>query len=401
MYVKVSSNWDYSIPFEARTYEDQPYSQRVQHGLTVDRQRNHFNAYIFNDMAENMKCAEDGRCRPLIKPSVMYGYYRRFWNTKRTVNAKIADLVNIHKQMIELFRPILLDLLLDRQPTAKDWKRLSDKNEKQVRRVEEDYPHIVGQLKGGVKLLLRNEDGTVSVYPKRIVRKRNDDDRIKEITTAYSSPPLYATSFDQRVFADDAYVRRQRKFWQDGIRVLSKLLEEGYRVRKGQDWILHHIVNNDIALHVIFDNLSLECESRWLENLSENALREIFFAHANVYDEDAFRESELPIPYAFLLDHAKKAVIEHESFVADFRKEMPDNLQKFMISQPKMKNRVHDMIIEAAAALKPYTDESAWAANARRLCPQTRLLHFADGWELVCAALASSGLSSSDPGLSD
>ena len=398
--MKVSSNWDDSIPFEARTYEDQPYSQRVQHGLAVDRQRNHFTAYMFKDMVENTKCAEEGRSGPLIKPDMMYGYYHSFWNTKRTVNAKIADLVNIHKQMIELFKPILLDLLVDRQPTAKDWKRLSDKNEKQVRRTEEDYPHIVGQLKGGVELRLRNKDGTVSVYPRRIVRKGNGDDRTKEITTAYSSPPLYATSFDQRVFADDAYARRQRKFWQDGIRVLSKLLEEGYRVRKGQDWILYHIVNNDIALHVIFGNLSFVCESRWFGNLSENAQREICLAHANVYDEDAFRELGLPIPYAFSLDHAKKAVIEHESFVADFRKEMPDNLQRFMISQPKMKNRVHDMIIEAAAALKPYTDEPAWAANARRLCPQTWLLHFADDWELVCAALASSSLSSSDPGLS-
>ena len=167
-------------------------------------------------------------------------------------------------------------------------------------------------------------------------------------------PRLHCTprALDQRVFADDAYARRQRKFWQDGIRVLSKLLEEGYRVRKGQDWILYHIVNNDIALHVIFGNLSFVCESRWFGNLSENAQREIGFAHANVYDEDAFRELGLLIPYAFSLDHAKKAVIEHESFVADFRKEMPDNLQRFMISQPKMKNRVHDMIIEAAAALK-------------------------------------------------
>ena len=389
----VSSNWDDSIPFEAGTYEDQPFSQRVQHGLAVDRRGNHSMAHFFNDAWESMKSTEAGHPRPLIKPGMMYKCYRRFWNTKRSVNAKIADLVNPHKQMIELFRPILLDLLLDRQPTAKDWKGMSDKNEKQVRRTEEYYPHIVGRLKDDVKLLLRNRDGTFSAYPKKIVRKGNGGDRIKEITTAYSSPPVYPTIFDQRVFADDAYARRQRKFWHDAIRILSTLWEEGHKVRSGQYWLMYHIVNNDIALHIIFDNLSLECESRWFENLSEDAQREIYYAHSKVYDENAFMELGLPLPYDFSLDHAKKAVREHESFVAAFREEIPDNLQRFMISQPKMKNRVYDLIIEAAAALKSHTAESAWAASARQLCPQTWLLHFADDWELVCAALASSSLS--------
>ena len=389
----VSSNWDDSIPFEDETYEDQPFSQRVQHGLAVDRRSNHFGAHFFNDAWESMKSTEAGHPRPLIKPGMMYKYYRRFWNTKRSVNAKIADLVNPHKQMIELFRPILLDLLLDCQPTAKDWKGMSDKNEKQVRRTEEYYPHIVGRLKGGAKLLLRNRDGTFSAYPKKIVRKGNDGDRIKEITTAYSSPPVYPTIFDQRVFADDAYARRQRKFWNDAIRILSTLWEEGHKVRSSQYWLMYHIVNNDIALHIIFDNLSLECESRWFENLSEDAQREIYYAHSKVYDENAFRELGLPLPYAFSLDHAKKAMREHESFVTAFRKEIPDSLQRFMISQPKMKSRVYDLIIEAAAALKPHTAESAWAASARQLCPQTWLLHFADDWELVCTALASSSLS--------
>ena len=385
-------NWNDSILFEAGTYEDQPYSQRVEHGLTVDRSRDNYEAYssmnFFAMMAGKMPPA------PLFYPITQYRMRRRGdWNTKRWANARMADLTNVSKQMVELFTPILLDMLSEDPPTAKGWKKVSEKGEKQVRRTEGYYQHMVVHQNGGARLMLRDKDGIISTYPKRIVRNDIGDSRVAEIATAYSYPTVGGTFFDPRVFADEAYVRRERRFWKDAVRVLSRWLEGGSRIRRQKEWLLYHIVNNDIGLHVLFDNLSVECESRWLKTLDTRSAGEICNGSLRISDEKGSWRVGGTVPDPYDQDNAEKAVQEHELFVADFEKEVPNNLLQFMIPQDKMRKRIRDLIIEAAAALRPHTTESAWAANVRRLCPQTWLLYFADDWELVCTALASSSLS--------
>ena len=78
-----------------------------------------------------------------------------------------------------------------------------------------------------------------------------------------------------RVFADHAYIKRQKKFWEDALTYLSKWIEEGNAIRPNNEWLVRHIVNNDIAMHVIFDNLSLICEMNWFEKLSNKTQYEV------------------------------------------------------------------------------------------------------------------------------
>ena len=385
------SNWNDSIPFEAGTYEDQPYSQRVEHGLTVDRSRDNSKAYCSMNFFAMM--AGELPPVPMFFPITQYRMRRRGgWNTKRWANARMADLTNVSKRMVELFTPILLDMLSNDPPTTRDWKKVSEKGEKQVRRTEGYYQHMVGRQNGGVWLMLRDKDGIITTYPKRIVRNDIGDSRVAEIATPYSYPTVGGTFFDPRVFADEAYVGRERRFWKDAVRVLSRWLEGGGCIRQQKEWLLYHIVNNDIGLHVLFDNLSVECESRWLEALDTRSQAEFCNGSIRIFDEKGSWRIGGTVPDPYDQDNAEKAVNEHKLFVADFEKEVPNNLRRFMVPQDKMRKRIRDLIIEAAAALKPHTVESAWAANVRRLCPQTWLLHFADDWERVCTALASSSL---------
>ena len=366
------------MEFDPKTYGDQPLSQRTQHGLAMDRYSNHYFAYLSTALWNAKEATALGNPIPLIDPAMLYRTQRKLsWHTKRRVNAKIADLDNIHKQMIELLKPVLLDVFLGTQPTARDWKRLSGKDEKQTRRTEEMYQHVV-RRSDNAHVLLREQDGTITAYPQKFDRGGNSDGRFKEITTEYSSPGAGHENFDLRMFADWAYVRRERRFWRDAVQILSRLLEDS-RIRSKKQWLIYHIVNNDIALHVIFDNISVECESRWLTNLGKESQLEIC--------------SGMPLPYDFTKDNAKKAVREHERFVADFEKEIPDNLEKYAISPPKMRKRVYDLIIESAMILKPLTGESVYATNIRRHNPETWLHCPADEWEIICAALATSSLS--------
>ena len=384
-------NWNDSIRFDPATYGDQPYSQRVEHGLTVDRSRDNSKAYLdmnfFAMMEGGMPPA------PMFFPITQYRMRRRGdWNTKRWANAQMVDLTNVRKQMVELFTPILLDMLSNDPPTTRDWKKVSEKGEKQVRRTEGYYQHVVGRQNGGVWLRLRDKDGIITSYPKRIVRNDIGDSRVAEIATPYSYPAVGGASFDPRVFADEAYVRRERRFWKDAVRVLSRWLEGGGCIRRQKEWLLRHIVNNDIGLHVLFDNFSVECESRWLKTLDAESQAKFCNGSLRIFDEKGPWIIGGTVPDPYDQGNAEKAVNEHELFVADFEKEVPDNLRQFMIPQDKMRERIRDLIIEAAATLKPHTVESAWAANVRRFCPQTWLLHFADDWERVCTALASSSL---------
>ena len=382
-------NWNDSTPFESVTYEDQPYGQRLEQGLTVDRGLDNSKAYhsmnLFATMTRKMPAD------PLFWLTVLYRARRRNdWNTRRWANARMVDLTNAGKQMVELFTPILLDMLSADPPTSKDWKRISEKGEKQVRRTEEYYRHVVGKPNGGIRLAIRNEDGTISTYPKRIVRDDVGDSRVAEIATLYSHPTAGYTSFDPRAFADEAYVRREVRFWKSALHVLSRWLEGGGRIRPQKEWLLYHVVNNDIGLHVLFDNLSVECESHWMKTLDAKSQAEFCNGSIRIFDEEGDKCLGGTIPDPYGLDNAKKAVNEHESFLTNFETEVPENLRRFMIPQDKMRERIRDLILEAATELKSRCVGSAMVADVRWLCPQTAFS--ADEWDLVCMALASSRL---------
>lgn len=384
-------NWNDSTSFESGIYEDQPYGQRVEQGLAIDRSRDNSMAYL--DMNLFTMMTRKMPADPLFWLTHLYRARRRDdWNTKRWANARMANLTNASKQMVELFTPILLDMLSADPPTSKAWKSVSEKNEKQVRRTGEYYPHVVDKPNGRIRLALRDKDGIISTYPKRIVRDDIGDDRVAEIATPYSYPAVGHTSFDPKVFADEAYVRRERQFWKHALRVLSRWLEGGGRIRPQKEWLLYHVVNNDIGLHVLFDNLSVECETHWLKTLDTGSQAEFCNGSIRIFDGkgDKYLGGTVPDPYC--LDNAKKAVSEHESFLTDFGTRVPENLRYCMIPQDTMRERIRDLILEAAVELKSHRVESVEAANVRRLCPQT--VFSADDWDLVCMALASNRLQS-------
>lgn len=388
--MKKTGNWNDTIQFDHDTYEEQSFSQRVKHGLTVDRHHANSRSYLhMHSMPWNM-LAE----KPVpVFPIMQYRTRRRHdWNTKRWAYTRIADLANVHKQMLELLNPVLHDMLSDVQPTAVHWKKMSNKGEKQVRRTEKYYQHMVGRPGG--RVMIKNRDGGIDIYPQRIVRKGSEDARVREITTPYSSPDVDGTFFDSRVFADKAYVKRQRIFWKAAVHTLSKWLKGGGRIRRNKEWLLYHIVNNDIASHVLFDNLSEECESHWLSTLDLKPLMEICNGSIGITDENEPVIQIGTVPEPFAQNDAEMAVTEHEKFVADFGKKVPDNLQRYMIPQPKMRKRIRDLIIESAVALKPFSGESDWAAAVRQ-CSSLRTGYccIVPDWELVCAALTSSSLS--------
>ena len=389
------SNWDDSTQFEPETYEDQLYVQRVEQGLTIDRSRNNSRAYLDMNLFEMAKGKIPSD--PLFFLTSLYRTRRKNdWNTKRWANARMVDLINPGKQMVELFRPILLDMLSADPSTLKNWKNSSGKDEKQVRRTKEYYPHVVNKP-NRLRLELWEKDGSISTYPKRIVRDDVRDARVAEIATEYSRPPISSASFDPRVFADEAYIVREAQFWKNALHVLSKWLEDGGRIRPQKAWLPYHIVNNDIGLHVLFDNLSEECESHWLKTLDEKDQAKFCNGSMEISDDKGDKYlvgGTVPNPYS--LDNAKKAVSEHESFLDNFEKEVPENLRWFMIPQDKMRERIRDLILEAAVELKPYRIELVRIANVRQLFSQTAF--FADDWDLVCMALASSNLHSGELG---
>ena len=353
-------------------------------------------------------------------------------------NPRLVDKTNIHKQMMMIWHAIMLDLLADRNVTVKDWSRQAEKDDRQARRAREYQPHMVQNTDGTVYLVTRKPDGT-TITPLKIVRKDPKDKRCQQITTSYSSPALFRDDFDLKRFADYSYMVRQRRFWVDALKGLSRWMENGNAIRRDGEWIVRHMVNNDIAMHVIFDNLSLEFETRWFEKLSEgtrykiagrlntewemvqftkkelesslNELRDSFVtdmkpppgvscawqkdgkeipldfdgmkmrfeAYLGIIDGMAKANGGLRhpnqtleyVPHPLAAKDAAKAVDEMAAFVADFEKNVPGNLQKYMIRPDKIDHRMRDIIQETIAilGLSDWDDERS-AANAmlQRYC---------------------------------
>ncbi|MCY4490113.1 MAG: hypothetical protein OXC46_01455 [Thaumarchaeota archaeon] len=382
-----NSDWNDSISFEAETYKDQSYEKRVENGLTIDRSYDHSEVYWNMNFFAMMR-----KKTPPDPMFMLKGLYRtrrkNDWNTKRWANAKMVNLKNVNKQMDELFMAILIDVLSDDTPTSKDWKSISEKNEKQIRRTEENYQHMVCRPGGGIKLMIREKDGSFTTYPKRIVRDGVKDARIAEIATAYSYPTISSTSFDPRVFVDDAYLKREIRFWNNALRVLSRWLEDGNRIREQKAWLPYHIVNNDIGMHVLFENISVEVELRWLKTLDTKSQLDLCNGGIRFFDIDGDKYYGGTIPDPYGPDNAKKAINEYESFLVDFKKNVPENLCQFMIPQNVMKKRIWEHVLEGATRLKPY--QGRLTSIADLFYPQTATM--AGDWEHVCVALASSNI---------
>lgn len=252
----------------ATQYDTQTLSERRRRGLTVNRRVSITMSHIVDDIWKAKKSGDPDW--------LSYGVSRNWlWQTRRQANARLAGKTNIHKQMLMCWSAVMLDLLADCQPTIKDLKRVTEKYGKQTRRLRKDSSHIVQNLDEVTEHVVYKQDGTCSATPLKPVRKSPKDNRIRKITTPYSSPCMLRDGFDLRVFADHAYIRRQRMFWEDALKHLSKWLKEGSAIRPDNAWIVYHIVNNDIAMHVIFDNLSLECEMNWFEGLGDKAKYEV------------------------------------------------------------------------------------------------------------------------------
>ena len=256
----------------AAGYEDQDLFTRMRHGVTVDRRANNVWSGIVSQI---MEMKETGVSSPVCHPAALYNMSRdRLWQTRRLANARLMDKPRIHGQIMMAWDASMLDLLADRQPTVKDWSKVAGKDDRQTRRAREHAPNLVQDMGVPTYQVVRGPDGTAKT-PLKTARESKQDERLQPITTPYSSPAMLVDSFDLKRFADYAYVVRQKRFWKDALRVLSRWMGDGNAIRPDSEWIVRHMVNNDIAMHVIFDNISRELEARWFKGLSEQTRCEV------------------------------------------------------------------------------------------------------------------------------
>ena len=260
----------------AAGYEDQDLSERMRRGPTVDRHNNIVSFYITGSL---WKAGRSDHPGPPPDPGRFL--YRAscnlLWQTRRQANARLANKTNTHKQMMMVCRSASMpDLLADSQPTVSDWTSVTGKGDRQTRRARGYTPHmVVHDLDQITELVVYRQDGTCSATPLKPVRESPKDERVQRITTPYSSPGAPRGEFDLKVFADHAYVKRQARFWEDALRDLSGWIGNGSATYPDSEWPVCHIVNNDMAMHVIFDNLSFVCEVNWFEKLSDKARYEV------------------------------------------------------------------------------------------------------------------------------
>lgn len=255
-------------------YKDQDLSTRMRYGLKVDRHNNIVNSYISDSLWKARNSDDSGP--PPDPGRFLYGASRNLlWQTRRQANTKLTNKTNAHKQLIMCWSAVMLDLLADSQPTVNDWVRVAGKDDRQTRRAKEYAPHLVHDLDQIVKWVVYKQDGSCSATSLKLVRESPKDERVQRITTPYSSPSAPRGEFDLKVFADHAYIKRQAKFWEDALTYLSKWIGNGSAIRPDSEWLVCHIVNNDVAMHVIFDNLSFVYEVNWFERLSDKARYEV------------------------------------------------------------------------------------------------------------------------------
>lgn len=304
-------------------YEKQSFEQRVKQGLLMDRSPlNLFHGISrmgFGDNAEKIEGVKDMGFRMLYQNNRQDPGYRR------SINAKLVNSTKIHDQIINLTKPVLLDIFRKSFPTDRDWKKLSEipgkdkpSHEKTIRRRKKQFPELINPL------------------PKIRNNQNEKDSRLNSFVTSYTQLPLGNPKFDVRNYVDCNYFIRLERFWKDTLEVLREIMEK-FGLEKEITWFVYHIVNNDVGLHVLFDNLSLECELRWFKTLKTGELTNLSLP---LYGMD---------PNPFTIEDAKKGISELRSFIHEFDKlEIPSSLCFYKISQKTMRKRMYEIALHAA-----------------------------------------------------
>ena len=105
-------------------YKMLSFDDRVTHGLRMDR------SFSNHDLIDDLISMQSSDIKDIHKASVdmCYRPIRRMnsWSLKKRVNSILVDNKTVSKRMIELSRPILLDILMPVKPTIKDWTNLSE-----------------------------------------------------------------------------------------------------------------------------------------------------------------------------------------------------------------------------------------------------------------------------------
>ena len=338
------------IELDLNKYEKQSFTERLNDGITVDRSR-----YLsFGGWSHGLlDLARSGDSAAWM--GYMWREKRRMsWPARRRINAKIRGLSNIHKQMDELLTPVLYDLLSSSQPTVKDCNRGSGKDGKQARRIRERYGRVVSKPR--VSLILRQDDGTYEAHPSMIRRNMAEkDERIKAITTPYSSPGIGTGSFEPRMFLDAAYVGMERRLWDRALDVLGDILGSSGILPEGS-WLAYHIVNNDIAMHVIFDNIAQECEVEWLKNNRREAMNVITGMY---YGDDIVFPSPGSVleEYPYTKQDGQDCMEELGKFLEAFDEVGADGFGAYAVGKAVMERRLCDMMDHA---IHPFVKKNDW-----------------------------------------
>ncbi len=349
MQKKVHDSWDDSLEFDPSTYGDQEISRRMADGREVDRQYHSWRA-AFDRMLLKMAPAgkHGGGCRPRhhVDWNIPYLHARRYWENRRRINEKISNAKRIQERINALGEMVILDLLDRNRPTVKKLGELSEYTERQHRRIEEEYCRdAVSFGFSRIRLELRKEDGTVDAYPKRLERARigkKQDRRVKPIMTPYSRPPERPRVFDPMVFVDAAYLGRENRFWRHATRFVSRFLESE-TLRPEKEWLVYHIVNNDIATHVIFNGLSEECEKRWFGGLGTREKLKIITVGDGI---PLVGRSTYSLTAADVDEAVEELRRGHD--VRAFGGGGLDNVERYRVPEATMKKRLEESVMEAA-----------------------------------------------------
>lgn len=366
-------------PDSKEEYESMSFKKRLQRGLEIDRSFEHGTNSLFMGLFEGKTLSDLNR-------DISYRNIRHFysWHVKREINKRLVDQEIASKHLIDQSRPILLDMMMSKQPTEKDWTQLSviyndeissdeeskhKLQEKSVRRTMEYYPHIVTKLfpdpskkfeidyKDTEKyiddLISKIPDDLKNEYlikdfkdnfkkfaiPFQNLPEREDerkkDKRPTNITTSYSLLSSLGR-LDATIFVDENYLIRFDRYWKKMLSVMSEIIQSHELIPK-MEWFVYHIVNKDVGLHVLFDNVSSEYESRWLKNLSENTQMQIMGLPG--------MQSE---PYWITPDHVKKGIKEILKQSKEFEHTpIPPILLKYKIPAKSMKKRATELVMAA------------------------------------------------------
>ena len=149
----ITNNLNYA---DVDEYKMLSLDDRITHGLRMDRSL--FNHNLFGDLM-NM---QNGGMKNMRKTSMGMNYrvMRKInnWYVKKQVNSLLVDNKMVARRMIDLSRPILLDILMPVKPTIKDWTNLSEididndlsikksnskTSLKSTSRIRNDFPHVV------------------------------------------------------------------------------------------------------------------------------------------------------------------------------------------------------------------------------------------------------------------